>query len=88
LQSDIDDLEIGDTQNADRRRDGVRGDRLRLVIEFARFETYTQIPTMETIQMDFEVGDDIKIQDWGNVSWGDGEYGGESVGTFSQTVTN
>lgn len=58
IHDDIEDMSVGETRSADRSADGVRGDRLRIVMDYARYETYTEIPTMETIQMDFDVGAD------------------------------
>lgn len=58
MHDDIESLSVGETRGADRSADGVRGDRLRLVMDYARYETYTEVPTMETIQMDFDVGAD------------------------------
>lgn len=65
VHPDIDSLELQDTRGADRMEDGVRGDRLRLVVDYGRFETYTSIPTMETIELDFEIdGSDVSEIDF------------------------
>jgi len=55
LHGDVEDIELRDTRGADRNENGVRGDRLQLVVDFYRTRTYTDIPTMETIEMQFDV---------------------------------
>lgn len=57
----IDSFDITDTSDSDRRADGVRGDRLRIEMEYRRLETYTDIPTIETVEMNFDIEDEGDI---------------------------